>query len=89
MPPGAAPLSMKIIPLGWSEGVKRFVVEQIQMAPSPLAPLPRWGEGKEDIKVKSLAPIGGEGGRRPGEGERFNFFTPSGVQGTGRTHPEG
>ena len=36
MPPGAAPLSMKIIPLGWSEGVKRFVVEQIQMAPSPM-----------------------------------------------------
>src|SRR5437867_5815586 len=56
--------------------------EEIRCRADPNGPLtpgpsPRWGEGKEDIKVKSLAPIGGEGGRRPGEGERFNFFTPS------------
>ena len=37
--------------------------------PHPLAPLPRWGEGRvETIDLSSLAPIGGKGARREGEG---------------------
>jgi len=35
---------------------------------TPTTALPRWGEGKENITVNSLAPIGGEGARRAGEG---------------------
>jgi hypothetical protein len=31
-------------------------------------PSPRWGEGKVNIKFNSLAPAGGEGARRAGEG---------------------
>jgi len=38
------------------EAVKKSLVEQIQMALSPDA-----AEGNEDIRVNSLAPIGGEG----------------------------
>jgi hypothetical protein len=40
-------------------------------------PSPRWGEGKVNTRVNSLAPIGGEGGQRPGEGatgEHSEFF---------------
>ena len=40
--------------------MKKSLVEQIQMALSPDSP--DAAEGNEDIRVNSLAPIGGEGG---------------------------
>ena len=56
--------------------MKKSLVEQIQMALSPDA-----AEGNEDIRVNSLAPIGGEGGLpwRTGWGgcSTANFFTRS------------
>ena len=66
---------MTIIPLRWREAVKKSDTARAGLAPSPLAPLPvcfvwghRWGEGKVNIKFNSLAPAGGEGARRAGEG---------------------
>ena len=50
------------------------------MFPLTPGPSPRWGEGKVNTRVSSLAPIGGEGGPPdggPGEGaigEHSEFF---------------
>ena len=52
------------------ERAKKSHRSQVSVFPLTPDPSPHWGEGKVDIRFDSLAPCGGEGGRRPGEGER-------------------
>src|SRR5213594_3448573 len=47
---------------------EKIDAERNQMAPSPWPSPPKQGRGKEKIRVSSLAPIGGGGARRAGEG---------------------
>jgi hypothetical protein len=47
--------------------VKNLAIEGTGTPLTP-GPSPRWGEGKVNIKFNSLAPAGGEGARRAGEG---------------------
>jgi len=56
------------IPLLGAGAVKKSEGADVAVFSLKRGPSPRWGEGKVDIRVNSLAPIRGEGGRRPGEG---------------------
>jgi ATP-dependent helicase Lhr and Lhr-like helicase len=59
------------------EGVKKSDSTNGSTRPLTPGPSPRWGEGKVNTRVNSLAPIGGEGGQRPGEGARTDSPTRS------------
>jgi len=58
--------AMKISPLHGRDGVKKSATERIVIpltheGLSSLHPLPRWGEGKVNIRFNSLAPLGERG----------------------------
>ncbi len=67
-----------LLPKGSCEKID---VEPNQVSPSPWPSPPKRGRGEEKIRVNSLAPIGGEGARRAGEGgepkqiQELNWWT--------------
>src|SRR5206468_3413353 len=56
---------------GREKSCERIDVERNQRAPSPWPSPPKRGRGEEKIGVNSLASVGGEDGRRPGEREEW------------------